>query len=435
MATRPLVLALLAASLLAPRAFADGAFPDELSVMLPEGNSNSILVGTNFGLVVSPDAGASWRYVCEPFITGSVNDNVRFYQAASDGTVVAVSSTGFWRTGDGGCSWTRATGSVANHAGADVFIDPNDPSFVVAIAVDSTTGVNGIHRSVDGGATFAGPAYPTANRITGVEIARSDPSVVYATEVQDGTNVAVQAFLRKSIDRGATWSLPRVLNVPAGTNVSIAAVDPGDASKVYLRLLNFDTNTDSIALTANDGQTLGPPGPFSIPGPTTFSAFLVAADGTLFAGTNSSDLYAAPQGTLAFAKRAGPRARCLGQRHGNATAPIYACGDGFLDGYNLGVSVDSARTFQTVMKFTQIAGPLTCPAVAQGCAAQFALLQQTLGVAPPAGGAGGGGSSPAPSKSGCGSAPGGAAVLPGLLVALAHLKLCRRSATSRRRGR
>jgi photosystem II stability/assembly factor-like uncharacterized protein len=432
MGTRQFLLAMLAASMAASRALADGAFPDEVSVMLPENDPDRILVGTNFGLVISPDAGATWRYVCEPFITGSVNDTITFYQAASDGTVLATSFGGFWRTGDGGCTWTRATGSVANEAAGDVFIDANDPKFVVGIATDFIGArMARIHKSVDGGRSFTGPSYETANRLTGVEIAQSDPSVIYATEMQDGATQAVHAFLLKSVDRGATWSPPQVLNVPAGTEASIATVDPRDANKVYLRLLNFDTNTDSIALTTDAGQTLPPPDSFTIPGPTTFSAFLVAADGTLFAGTTSSDLYAAPQGTTDFSKLLGPRARCLGQRQGSPAAPIYACGDGFLDGYNLGVSDDSARTFRAVMKFTQISGPLTCPAVSQGCAAQFADLQRTLGVAPPAGGSGG--SPPGPSKSGCGTAPGGSAAL--VLVALAHLKLRRHGATTLRRGR
>ena len=54
-ARQPIVALLLAAGLGAPAAFADGAFPDELSVMLPEVDPNRILVGANFGLVVSPD--------------------------------------------------------------------------------------------------------------------------------------------------------------------------------------------------------------------------------------------------------------------------------------------------------------------------------------------------------------------------------------------
>jgi len=218
--------------------------------------------------------------------------------------------------------------------------------------------------------------------------------------------------------------------------VTIAAVDPKVAGTVYLRLQNVGQSSDAIAMTADRGQTLTTP--FTIAGPPLFSTFLTAADGTLLAGTTSSDLYAAPAGTTRFLKRTGPRARCLGQRPGDPTAPIYACGDGFLDGYNLGISVDGAQTFTPLMKFTDIAGPLTsCPtaAVTQACAAQFALLQQTLGVAPPpppppSPGGGGGGS---PAKPGCSSAEaGGAVLLVVLFAALSPSLRGRRRASSGR---
>jgi hypothetical protein len=435
MGVRRILVALATAWLAGRAAFADGAFPDEVSVLLPDDDPKRILVGTNFGLVVSPDAGASWRYVCEPFITGSVSDVISFYRAGSDGSVVASSISAFWRSADGGCTWTRAGGSVSTNVLArDLFIDPNDPSLVLAIATalpGSTS--DGIHRSADGGLTFAGPVYQTANRLSGVEIARSNSNLAYATELQDTTaTLAAQAFLVRSVDRGVTWSAPQPLSVASGTEVRIAAVDPRDASKVYLRLLDVAANTDSIAVTSDGGQTLGPP--FTISGPTAFSTFLVGADGTLLAGTTSSDLYAAPAGTTAFVKRTGPRARCLGQRPGSPAAPIYACGDGFLDGYNLGVSNDGALTFSALMKFTDIAGPLTCSAVSQGCAAQFAILQQTLGVVPPPP-SGGGGSPGGAAKSGCGSAGSEGAALPGLLIAaLGYSRLARRGATRRLRS-
>jgi MYXO-CTERM domain-containing protein len=232
--------------------------------------------------------------------------------------------------------------------------------------------------------------------------------------MHDTTTAAVQAFLLTSADRGQTWNRVQ-LAVPSGTEVTIAAVDPKLPGTVYLRLEDVAQSSDAIAMTTDGGKTLSDP--FTITGLTGFSTFLAAGDGTLLAGTRSSDLYVAPPDTTKFQKRTGPRARCLGQRPGDPTAPIYACGDGFLDGYNLGISIDGAQTFTPLMKFTDIAGPLTCPAVTQACAAQFALLQQTLGLAPPPPPSSGGGSG-SPAKPGCSSAEaGGGALL--VLVALA----------------
>jgi hypothetical protein len=73
--------------------------------------------------------------------------------------------------------------------------------------------------------------------------------------------------------------------------------------------------------------------------------------------------------------------RCLGQRPG--TSRIFACGDMFLDPFSVGYSDDGGRTFQPLMKLTQLAGLLTCPSVQNACAAHWAVLQQTLGIGAP----------------------------------------------------
>src|SRR5262249_52842034 len=113
------------------------------------------------------------------------------------------------------------------------------------------------------------------------------------------------------------------------------------------------------------------------------SSFLRATDGTLYAGTLSGDLYVRPPGTASFARRAGPHLRCLAQRRGDAR--IYACADGFQDGFNMGYSDDGGQTFQPLFRFTQLAGPLTCPALQIACSAHWELLQLTLGIGGPPG--------------------------------------------------
>ena len=353
----------------AGRAFADGAFPDELSVYLPANAPNRIMLGTNFGLVISEDSGQSWRFVCEFFITHNQSDIVNFYKIASDGAVLAVSLVKLWRSTDAGCTWTLATGSVSSLFVTDAFIDPNDPSFVVAVASNATG--SGLYPSHDGGLTFGAALYaPTPAPLVSVEIA-STPGVIYATQFDAASN----GYLLKSTDAGANWTRQQ-LPVPSGNQPRIIAVDPTDANKVYLRLLSFGASTDGIAITTDGGRTLARP--ITLSGGTNyFSSFLRAADGTLYAGTTNGDLYVQAPGDTTFTMRVGPRTRCLGQRPGSSR--IYACGDGSADGYNLGYSDDGARTFQPLMSFTQIAGPLTCPAVNDACASWYALLLQTLG--------------------------------------------------------
>ena len=68
----------LAVVCFAGRALGDGAFPDELSVYLPVNAPHRIMLGTNFGLVMSEDDGQNWRYVCELYITNTGLDQVNF---------------------------------------------------------------------------------------------------------------------------------------------------------------------------------------------------------------------------------------------------------------------------------------------------------------------------------------------------------------------
>src|SRR6266404_2674328 len=52
---------------------ADGAFPDSMSLFLPADRPQRMVVGANFGLIVSDDDGASWYFVCEQAIAANVS--------------------------------------------------------------------------------------------------------------------------------------------------------------------------------------------------------------------------------------------------------------------------------------------------------------------------------------------------------------------------
>jgi len=358
-----------------PKASANGAFPDEMSIHLPANAPQRILLATNFGLVVSEDDGATWRYSCEPYVTGS-QAYANLYQLAADGAVLAVSGV-LTRSADVGCTWSTAAGDyVVGTIFTDVFPDPNDASFVLA-TVNNAAGGSAIHSSHDGGRTFGAPLYTTADSLRGIEISRSVRGVFYATQMHPaGAGDPGRAILLRSGDSGAHWSAT-VIQAPPGTEPRIAAVDPVDSNVVYLRLLS--PTSDAIAITTDGGATVPPPA-LTLPG-EFLSSFLRADDGSLYAGTAAGRLYVRARGETSFAMRSGPRMRCLGQRPG--TSRIFACGDMFLDPFSVGYSDDGGRTFQPLMKLTQLAGLLTCPSVQNACAAHWAVLQQTLGIGAP----------------------------------------------------
>jgi hypothetical protein len=200
------------------------------------------------------------------------------------------------------------------------------------------------------------------------------------------------------------------------------AIDPEDANTVYLRVVG--ALTDSVVITQNGGQTFDTP--LTITG--QFSSFLRATDRALYVGSVAGQLYVRAPGATDFTHHAAPHFRCLGQRPG--TTRIFACGDMGIDGFSVGYSDNGGQSFQPMMNFTDLLGPLTCAPVESNCAAHWQRIQGVLGLGPaPDAGTGGGpdagspdaGTTPPPStggpKSGCATAGGDPIFILGLLVA------------------
>ena len=163
------------------------------------------------------------------------------------------------------------------------------------------------------------------------------------------------------------------------------AIDPEDANTVYLRVTNGGLS-DSVGSPPTAASRSTPP--LTING--QFSSFLRASDGTSTSATLAGTLYVrAPArptsptipGRTSAASDSAP-----------ATSRIFACGDMGIDGFSVGYSDDSGQTFQRMMSFIDLLGPLTCAPVADNCAAHWERIQGVLGIAPPPdAGPGGGG--------------------------------------------
>jgi len=385
--TRLALVILCAVAVTAP-ARANGAFPDEFSIHFPPNAPKRILVGANFGLMVSEDEGATWRYTCEPWVTIGSSDplspvTVSFYQVTADGAILADSVNLTRSNGDAniGCTWPASGGAVAGATVTDVFPSPTDPSFVLTIVV--TISGSSIVASHDGGKTFdTAPLYSTPHLLTGVEISRSLPDVVYATVYRTGRgNDPGEATLLRTSDRFTTAPTALVLPTfppPPGQTLRVVpqprilGVDPEDANTVYLRLLTG--NSDSIWITSDGGQNVQ----MALTVNGQFTSFLRASDKTIYAGMPEGKLYIRAPGAVFSAAQPAPHLRCLGQRPG--TSRIYACGDMFLDNFSVGYSDDGARTFRPLVKFTEMKGLLTCGPVQTACAAHWQRIGCVLGV-------------------------------------------------------
>jgi hypothetical protein len=386
------------------RARADGAFPAGEAVLVPADQPQDIILATNFGLVISDDAGQTWSWSCER------DDNAFaiLYQLgpAPRRRLFAVSNGHVIPSDDASCSWQVAGGLLADQTVTDVFPDPINADRVLAVGIAS--GVHTAFQSADGGTTFSATLYQASggDTINGVESARSDPRIVYVALMSPERSPK----LARTEDGGATW-IVNDLSVDLGPGVvRIIAVDPDDANTVLLRWTSVDGG-DAIGLTRDGGATASKP--LSIP--NTFTSFArmpggaLILSGTAFLGQGMGTvpaLWASHDDGATFQENhAVPGVLALAQRGGI----LYAAADNFADGFALGASGDEGATWQPVVRFDQITSIMPCLRTNPQCQASCEALagkgfgspgkiwEETVCLTADGGTDGGGG----PSSSGC----------------------------------
>ena len=369
--------ALAAVIVLAVRpARADGAFPDGQSVLVPADRPEEILLATNFGVLTSEDAGASWIWACEQ----SANSYGRLYQMGPAPThrLYAIANGKLVFSDDDACGWQVAGGGLGAQLCEDAFADPTDGTRVIAAGLVSGPGgaVYTVFESTDGGATFGQTLYTGApgDLITGLEIAASDPMTI---DLALARGTAAAPTLARSSDGGATWQLADLTAALGAGQVRIVAIDPIDADRVWLRALGADG--DALALATGGGATVAVPLSFDSGGLT---AFVRTSAGTLLAAGTIADapaLFRSTDGGATFTALANPpHILALAERAGT----IYAATDTTYDPFAEATSTDGGTTWQPGLAFTNVAAIAPClKGVCQtDCAARAQLKQWPAAV-------------------------------------------------------
>lgn len=428
-----IALGLVAAFALPRLAAADGAFPDSLQLLLPVDRPREMFLATNFGLLITEDDGATWRWVCEQAIATAAS---RYQLGAPPANALyAVAPTGLVASFDGACSWALAGGASDGGGITDAFPDPNDPMHVVAtfaLARDGGSFAQAVVESRDGGRSFGGPLYvaPEGTLLTGLELARSSPKTLYLTAVSYDAKTVAHPLVGRSTDGGAGFTLVDLSAVLGADSPRLAAVDPVDPKRIYLRASG--ESADRLAISSDGGATVRVA--FALSG--RMSAFLRRADGTLIVTGANGDFASSSDGGMSFAKRPGaPHVRALAERDGR----LYVAADNLVDGYAVGASDDGGASFQPRLRFDQLCGPMLCEPVRTECTLPWTSLIGTLGISParacrPDGGAAPGSpdaGATVGSGKGCGCALGGRSATPRgaatLLVLLWLARSARRS--------
>jgi hypothetical protein len=425
---------------------ANNGIPGSLGTLLPLDKPQEIGLATTFGLILSDDGGATWNWTCEQGATSNADIYVvgpppldRFFARS------LVSGLGF--SDDESCSWQSAGGALAGLKVSDFFPDGSDPMHVLAAAAPPPTDAGGsgaaaVYASTDGGATFgATPLYTAAAgaAVVGIEIARSNPQIVYLTTYTVGSS-GYDPVLVRSTDGGASWT-PVDLLAPLGSSiVRILAVDPADANLVYLRATGAMGET--LAVTRDGGTTFA--APLTIANGAV-SAFARLASGTVLvgaliiipggSGATMGAGYRSTDGAVTFQPwtlSPQPHLVGLGERVVGGQSSLYLSGKNYSDGWALAVSTDEGATVTPVMRYDQVAGIRPC--VKQICFDSCNLVEYQAVWGPSVcggadGGSGGAGGPGPPQSSGCHCGVAGSGLGTGVgasLLAAAALSRARR---------
>jgi hypothetical protein len=266
------------------------------------------------------------------------------------------------------------------------------------------------------------PMDPTAYVAT-LEAARSRPQRIYVSATR-GTGASRTASLFASDDSGTSWvEHPIPIDATKETGAYIAAVDPNDADRVYVRT----AGQSQLRVTTDGGKTFQSLA--TLQGAMT--GFALSPDGSkAWIGGPTDGLLEADTTSFSFTQKSDVEIYCLAA----SATQLWACsreGSGFV----IGASNDDGASFEAKLHLDSIHGPLSCPPSTQAaeCVDQFSALCSNFGsCGPDAGGpasdSGANGDTPPPGSSSCGcDAVGlGASFWPAALIGLVGGAIVRR---------
>jgi hypothetical protein len=362
---------LLAASI----ASANGRFPASNQLLFAPSDSGFVVLRTTFGVLLSHDSGATWSWLCEDALGLPPRATVDpSFGVSADDTLVAAFYEGLEVSRDRGCNWAFVGGMLAGQGVADVAVRPGAPHTIVAVesayvrdgGIDGgTLYANQVYDSTDDGATWSplGAPIDATVLLTTIDVAASDPHRLYvagfrAPATAGGPNVA---SLFVSLDDGAHWTeraLPPLVDELAAF---IAAVDPADADRVYLRTAGpmKPPSQSRLMVTSDAGQSFAIPLAFATASGQLLG-FALSPDGSkVYAGSPQDGLYVGARADVdassPFHKMSSIHVQCLATRG----AELWACSDE-ASGFIAGVSSDEGATFAARLHLNGIEAPVAC---------------------------------------------------------------------------
>lgn len=352
------VLGLVAAS---SPARANGRFPESNAIFFAPSDPDAVLLRTTFGLVTSHDRGKTWDWVCERSI-GLAGVEDPMFEVTPDGTMLSSTFQGLAVSHDRACNWAYVGGALKDLVFIDLTSRPSTAGNVIAFASpydgQDDAGViffkSTLFETKDEGKTFAtlGPDFNRTLLGSTVDVAPSDADRIYVSAKRNPGTMAT-AFILTSKDHGRTFEEHPLALVPNENGVYIAAVNPLNADRLYVRTSNATDMPSRLLLSDDAGKTFRT----IYTGQGALAGFALSPDGTkVWVGGPRDGLRVASTTDFGFVQKSTVEVQCLKL----ATDGLWTCSTE-KSGFVVGLSKDEGATFETKLHFCDIRGPQACP--------------------------------------------------------------------------
>jgi hypothetical protein len=189
---------------------------------------NALVAITSQSILRSTDAGCTWQELARPGYPGFLSQ----YDVAASGDVAyvyGINDQPVYRVS--GTDVAELAGPVAGDGSTGFAIDPADPNHVVAVDKSGQ-----LHRSDDGGATWAAMGVPAAGGQFAYDAAidPADLEHVVVGTMSQGTWV--------TFDGGTTWRPSAGIGAKGRSNGFSVAVSPADSATVWVE--GYDLSQD-----------------------------------------------------------------------------------------------------------------------------------------------------------------------------------------------
>jgi len=324
---------------------ANGRFPEAQLIESVPGDPSTLFLRATFGVLVSRDAGKSWRWICERALG---------YEGQWDPPVAATRDGRLWVGLEDGLVSTRdgceldVAAELDGHTVKDLTIDPKGETLW---AITGAPGKKSFVWRRSPGKAFERLAGMDDTNFMTIEVAPSSPSRVYVSG-QPYSTIRGQIF--RSDDGGMTFTSEKN-DLAADGPFFIGAVDPRDPKRLLVRHLH--AKGSDLLVTRDGGKKFEN----VLTMTSAMFGFAKTADGTTYwagSGLPEHGIFRSTDRGEHFENVSKNGVLCL---HAAAPDALFACQNAFTPGAPaIAVSYDRGKSMTPLARFADIEGPVAC---------------------------------------------------------------------------